>query len=379
MQGATQTETDGAPAGGSVLWRHVRAATTRRKDGLAIPPGGASQGRAAAARSPERAVAGAIGRAADRVHRMPLFFDRIEWNQAALAELGELLPEGALISLIEGPGDSLGVVAICPGLLAAVTEMQTAGRVSSRPAPPRRPTRTDGSICADFINATLAELGADPGFWPGRDRIRGYRYASHLDDLRALDLLLEEGTFHLLSVGLRAGEAGQRNGHLVLAWPADPAQPGYGADDDAGTGKADDSAIPLSLAGAVHNAPIELVGVLCRRQISLRELAALAPGDVIALPPDVLGAATLETAMGQVLFRGKLGEMAGRHALRLLPAADTPAAGTTRAEAAGAFTGASVQDDLPLGDLDIPDPFRPGLPESPPAATAEPEPPAESA
>lgn len=351
MQGATQTE-DGVPAGGSVLWRHVVAATARHRGGLAAPPG-ASPARGAQARSPERAVAGAIGRAADRVHRLPLFFDRIEWSQAALAELGELLPEGGLVSLIEGPGDSLGVVALCPELLAAVTEMQTAGRVSSRPAPPRRPTRTDGSICTDFINATLAELGAEPGFPPGRDRLRGYRYASHLDDLRTLDLLLEDGAFHLLAVGLRAGEAGQRSGRLVVAWPADPAQPGGDGGDPPAQGDCTDAP---SLAEAIHSAPIELLGVLCRRRISLRELAALSPGDVITLPPDVLGAATLETAVGQVLFRGKLGEMAGRHALRLLPAPDAPPK-SPRATA-GPPPG-QAPDGLPLSDLDTPDPFRP--------------------
>lgn len=351
MQGATQTE-DGGPVGRSVLWRHVTAATSRRAGGEAT---GAMPTRAGA-RSPERVVAGAIGRAADKIHRMPLFFDQIQWSEAALAELGELLPEGALVSMIEGPGDSLGVVAICPELLAAITEMQTAGRVSSRPAPSRRPTRTDGSICSDFINALLAELGADPSLLPGRDRIRGYRYASHLDDLRALDLLLEDGGFHLLSVGLRAGEAGQRNGRLVIAWPADPAQSPCEPGNDAEP--ADDCTGASSLADAVLDAPFELRGILCRRRISLRELAALAPGDVVALPPDVLGAATLETALGQVLFRGKLGEMAGRHALRLLAGADVAVAGAADPATAPPSAATVGPDGLSLGDLDSPDPFR---------------------
>lgn len=370
MQGATQSD-DGLPAGGSVLWRHLVAAAARRGRGGAAPPG-PSQPQGAPPRSPERAVAGAIGRAADRVYRLPLFFDRIEWSRAALVELGELLPEGALVSMIEGPDDSLGVFALCPELMAAVTEMQTAGRVSSRPAPPRRPTRTDGSICTDFINATLAELGAEPGISPGRDRFCGYRYASHMDDLRTLDLLLEDGEFHLLSVSLRAGEAGQRRGRMVIAWPSDPAQTGCdGGDPPAQHGGTD----APSLAEAVHSAPIELLGVLCRRRISLRELATLSPGDVIALPPDVLAHATLETAIGQVLFRGKLGEMAGRHALRLLPSPDAPPE-TLRATAGPPPL--LQPDSLPLGNLDTPDPFRPVSPDIAAPMGATP-PPAESA
>src|SRR5690606_33311665 len=160
---------------------------------------------------------------------------------------------------------------------------------------------------------------------------------------------------------------GQRSGRLVIAWPADPAQPGCDGGDPPAQGHCTDAP---SLAEAVHSAPIELLGVLCRRRISLRELAALSPGDVIALPPDVLAHATLETAIGQVLFQGKLGEMAGRHALRLLALPDAPPE-SPRATA-GPPPGPQP-DSLPLGNLDTPDPFRPLSPDI--AATPDPTPP----
>lgn len=382
MQGAAETG-EATPAGGLALRRHLAAAARRRAargaDGAAQAPLPV----AAPSRPPERLVSSAIGRAAERVHGLPLFFDKIEIGRAALAELAELLPERALISVIEGPAEALGAVAICPGLLAAVIEMQAVGRVSSRAAPGRRPTRTDAAICADFLNACLAELGDELGALAGFERLRGFRYASFLDDPRPLGLMLEDTAFHLVSIRLRAGDAGQRDGRMVIALPAAPAcaartpvlaaaAPPLPAPDVRAAGAA-------PLAEAVRAVPIELVGVLCRRMISLGALRGLSPGDTIALPADVLGGATLETAAGQILFRGKLGEVAGRHALRL--AGGPP---VVRGEAAGAWIGCEpppcpgLTREPPIADLDSPDVFRADeasgggpqdLPEDPVSAT----------
>lgn len=357
------------PSGGSVLLRHVAAAAARRaaaRGAEVVAPQPASP------RTPERIVASALGRAGERVHGLPLFFDRVECTRAGLAELAELFPERALISVVEGPAEALGVVAICPGLLTSVIEMQAMGRISSRTAASRRPTRADGAICADFINACLGELGGDLALLPGWDGIRGYRYASFLDDPRPLGLMLDEVTFHLLIVRLRTGDAGQRDGCMVIALPAAslpaapataavplPVQSADGRDDAGGL-----------LAEAVRAVPIDLTGVLCRRRIPLGELRALAPGDTIALPPGVLGRATIETAGGQVLFRGKLGELAGRHALRLEAGRDgkgLPQAGNARlAEGTATLPGLRAGGhEPPIADLTAPDAFR-NLPQAEP-------------
>lgn len=381
----------------SVLWRHVRAQAARRaaQGGPAGPP---ELPPPQPARTPERAIAGAIARAADRIHALPLFFDRIETGHAVLAEMAELLPEQALLSVVEGAVDALGVVAICPQFLTSLIEMQAIGRISARPAVTRRPTRTDGAICADFLNACLSELGVELAPHRGFHGLGGYRYASFLDDPRPLEMLLDDVPFRRIAIQLRAGAAGQRDGRMVFFLPAAPAQVAGmlpAAPAGATTGPPEGIAPPVTpppgvLAGAVQAAPITLYGVLCRRMISLGELQALAPGAVVTLPPDVLAAATLETASGQVLFNGKLGELAGRHALRLQGArdgraasgfADTAGAGGAAAEqafggadfgeadfgeAAGAQPFASDAiaaldfgaEPAPL-DLAQPDPFRP--------------------
>lgn len=369
MQGAA--ENGKAPAGGSVLRRHVAVAAARR-----AAAGAASEAAAlpvATGRGLDRIIAGAIGRAADRVHGLRLFFDRLDYGRAALAELAELFPERALISVVEGPGEALGVVAICPGLLGAVIEMQATGRISARAPSVRRPTRADGLICADLINACLAELGDELVPPPDGEGLRGFRYASFLDDPRPLELMLEDGSFHLVQARLRAGETGQRDGRILIALPARPepvGRPAIAMAMDKPPPAPEMTSGAASLAQAVRAAPIDLAGILCRRMISLGELRGLMPGDMIALPPHVLANASLETATGQVLFRGKLGELAGRHALRLTREAGKPGVLETGAvdRGDGASTGPIPRDadEPPIADLDAPDEFRRGDMASPP-------------
>ena len=106
--------------------------------------------------TPERAIATAIGRAAQAACGLPIYPAQARITPATLAEIIEILPERGLIVVVEGPMGALGVVALCPALLASVIEMQSLGRVTRQPPRERRATRTDASICADFVNLALA-------------------------------------------------------------------------------------------------------------------------------------------------------------------------------------------------------------------------------
>ena len=135
-------------------------------------------------------------------------------------------------------------------------------------------------------------------------------------------------------------------------------------------------AAPVSLAEAVQLAPIRVVGILCRRKLSLQALRALGPGSLIPLPQNVLDDARLETGNRQLLARGRLGEADGFHAIRLRHAEAPLQGATTAAAPEPAFDIASgmpfaaprnlsagtppVLADLepPLADIDTPDAFR---------------------
>lgn len=346
-----------------------------------------------AAPSVERLAAAAAARAASRAGRLPATAEAATSQGISLPELPELLPERALIAVIEAGGDRLGVAALCPTLLASLIEVQAIGHVTGRPVTARRPTRADAALAAEFVNHLLDELGGALSGLPGHAALAGYRYASHLDDPRPLSLMLEDGGFRAIRVDLRLGAGGERRGTLFVAVPATPsgeAPPlAVGAAPAAAVGgvgparprSAHQPAIAATLAPSVRQAPIPLVAVLCRRRISLRELRTLKPGDTISLPKAAVDDVWLETGRGQKLARGKLGEVDGCHALRLrhsdLPSARAAApglpAGQGDAAAPGVLAAAlppgngplpvdpaapAPLAEPPIGDLTAPDAFR---------------------
>ena len=315
-----------------------------------------------------------------------------------------MLPERALLAVLEGTRDRLGVLALCPALLASVIEMQTLGRVTTRPVPARRPTRTDATISADLVNAFLAELGHELAGLEAMPMLAEWRYATYLDDPRALCLMLEDVAMLRLAISFRMGAGGQRDGSILLALPvsarasrpAAVARLAGAGDATAGPGAGPENALsalaglvpaaaatlsapgaapapPADLAAEVREAPVTLVGVLCRRRLSLGSLRAMGPGSLIALPPNALDEARVETVHGQLLAQGRLGEAEGFHAIRLRPAAPARSATPEGPGACGPGTdglapplarhtavpppvGGPVEP--PAADLDQPDPFR---------------------
>ncbi|MFB9225139.1 FliM/FliN family flagellar motor switch protein [Paracoccus cavernae] len=326
-----------------------------------------------------RAAAVALGRTADRLYGLPVFVENVANAPATPAELAELFPERALLAVVQGDGDRLGVVALCPSLIASLIEMQAIGRVSARAVRARKPTRTDAAITADFVNRLLCELGnALPDSAGGPD-FASYRYASFLDDARPLLLMLEDAPLANLTLNFRIGSGGQRDGKILVALPeaASPALPDFGKtmaaltviapesrfapDEGRDIGPsgfpdaAESTADPDSLAQAVRQAPIPLQGVLCRRQMTLRAIRALKPGDLIALPTGILNETRLETGNGQILAKGRLGEADGLHAIRLHgPEHGAGTSGIVMSPPSGLIEG----DHLPLIDTREPDHFR---------------------
>lgn len=310
----------------------------------------------------ERAAANALGRAAERLHHLPVFVQKTEVGPMSVSELAEYLPERALLCVVEAGRDLLGVMALCPSFLGALIEMQALGRVTSRVPAARRPTRTDAAISADFVNGFLAELGRELGERADYPSFGHYRYATFLDDARPLALMLEDAGMIRVKLDFRLGSGGQRDGSILLALPMPATSrqtaPTLGRMLAApGTQTAEPVApqpLAQTLSAQVQDAPIQVVGVLCRRTISLRTLRELKPGATIALPQNALDEARVETRSGQLLARGRLGEADGFHAIRLRPSDPALQHGA----------------DAPP-DLHTPDPFREApLPDAPRQASS---------
>ena len=343
--------------------------------------------------TPERAISTAIGRAAQKSCALASFPVQAKAARSTLAEMIELLPDRALILVVEDFQGQHGIVALSPGFLSAVIEMQSMGRVFSHSPPERRPTRTDASICAEFVNVALAELASELGLLGVAAGPSAFRFASFVEDPKPLELMLEDVIYHSFRLETRLGQGGAREGCFLAFRP--------GADMDVtaalsdGTGPAmpavADAGAVRTLSEAVQAAPVTLHAVLCRKTISLRELRGLTPGASIALPFDAMSRTRLETPSGQVVVKGKLGALHGHRAIRIAapPAqARQPAEGDGADGAAPAAVPAmapawagdnvfSAEDDAedmpaaslfaaepPLGDVADPDAVRAGTEEA---------------
>ncbi|MDB6179462.1 FliM/FliN family flagellar motor C-terminal domain-containing protein [Paracoccus sp. Z330] len=323
--------------------------------------------------TPARAAATAVGRAADRLYRLAVQPLAVVPGGVTLAELPELVPNPSLLMVMQGRGDLIGMIALCPEAVTALIEIQTLGRITSRIAAPRRLTRSDAMICSDFVNTLMEELTRELAGVEGFDGIAGYRYASYLDDMRPLSLMLEDRPFRSLVFDLHFGGSATRKGKIFLAIPQgeEPARKRPAVQDAqiAATGPGAKKPVPRgarkTLGRVVDEAPIELHGILCRRKMSLGDLRALTAGKLLPLSRVSLSDARLETARGQYLGRGKFGEADGCHAIRLhrkMSGAASPATDLSRQTDMGT--------EPPMDDIARPDPFR-ASPQDQAAKTAD--------
>ena len=202
------------PAGTGVLKRLLQA-RVRAAEGA----GKAPQLPQTAPVTPARATATAIGRAADRLYGLGVRPVEVRPGALTLAELPELLPDPALLAVLQGPGDAVGVMALCPQTVTALIEIQTLGRVTGRPLARRRLTRSDATLCADFIDTFLSELAQEGRGVEGLEEFRGFRYATHIDDARPLALMMEDRAYRSLGLKLLLGGSEAREGRLFLALP----------------------------------------------------------------------------------------------------------------------------------------------------------------
>lgn len=259
-----------------------------------------------------RPIAGAAARAAEAVLGLPLSVTGLRTTAVTLADLPEVIEERSLIALIEAPGERLGLAILSGGLVAAVIEMLTSGRLGPGEAGARRPTRTDAALSSGLIERILAETDTAAGEAEWAEWQAGFRYASSVEDARLLPLILEDTRYRFLSASLTLGLAGERKVSLAFVLPERRQR-----SQETGEPVHDAAAWHHDLAGAVMGAEAEVVAVLARVSRPLAEVVTLQPGAILRLPEDALGNLRIEGADKRLLSRAKLGQYRGYLAVRL--------------------------------------------------------------
>ncbi len=263
---------------------------------------------------------GIWGVALARASRLRLSLDlavsRMTERRAALAEVLDVQPDRALIAVLEGPGETLGVLSLSPEVLAGLIERQTLGRVTEIPPLPRRPTRTDAAMVGGLVDAALEAM--DAGLVAAADRVwaSGYRYASFLEDARPLGLMLEDVAYCVLQAEVVL-EGGAKSGTILLVLPAEGRAAPPAPSPVAAEGVAAMLVFQAAMAEQVKASVSVLDAVIARVTLPLSLAMALGVGEVIRLGAAAVDRIDLEGIDGVRMAGGRLGQNRGMRALRL--------------------------------------------------------------
>lgn len=231
------------------------------------------------------------------------------------------LPDHGLLALLEDAAGLLGAIALGPGLVDALVEVQTTGRVETTEGPVRPVTRIDEALARDFVDLALAALGRELTGIPGRDWPARLSYANRIKDRGQVGLLLPEGRYRLLSADV-GFEGVTRRALVRLVLPLAPAT---AATDPGHLAPPPDPAWVAARTRILDTLELPLEAVLLRLRRPLAEVQGLAPGDLLRFDATDLQAVTLETGGGRALAKGRLGRKGGRRAI-CLAASDEGAA-----------------------------------------------------
>lgn len=263
----------------------------------------------------------AVARAGQDELGLALDLREVAVERRSLAELAELLPDPALIAVLdEGAGRATGFAVLDAALTAGMVEALTTGRVApGNDGLARRPTRTDAAMLSPVLDRALAGFEAGLEGVAGAGAVlRGYRFAALAEGPRALLLLLEDGPYRVLRARGVLAE-GARDGVMMLGLPDRP-----GAEPERSPAPPDDR-FAAELAAQVEAAQACLEAVLLRLSLPLGEMLALVPGQEIALPQADIRRVALEGLDGRRIGTGRLGRQGGLRAIRLDSAAEAGA------------------------------------------------------
>ena len=280
-------------------------------------------GQAVQAMTPARAFRLSTERAAAQDLGLRLDVLGVELRQGPVEELGaDLADDGVILLLHTGAAPAALVCDL--QMVSALVEVQTLGQAQARPAAPRVLTATDAALTQPLLAGVSRRMAgllpADAAALPPLTPVK------RMPDMRALVLEMGTGGYQLWRCSCALGH--ERCAEFALLLPA--AEPPAAAQLPDRT-QAAPTLAPASGASCAPttgqgllDVPVSLGVALCRVPVPLGQLRALALGDVVALPPGVLGQAWVYSDTGQVVATGTLGRMHGARALRLHAGAGAP-------------------------------------------------------
>lgn len=304
-----------------------------------------------------RAFGRALRRAAGPFDGLGLALGAVTVNPAQTLE-GAIaaLPEHGLAAALEEAGGQRGLIGLSPGLIDALIEVQTTGRVEATALPPRPVTRIDEAMARDFIDLALSAFDQESQTVVDRNWPDQMGYGSRIEDRGRLNLLLPEASYVIFTAEI-GFDGVDRRAQIMMAIP----QKLGVRTTTMGLGAAPKPASPAWVAAREHllaELQLSFEVVLMRVVRPLAEVERLSVGDLLPFTEADLQELAMEDAGGRVILHGRLGQLGGRRALRL--------GGMVPKSAPAAELGAGPLVPAPLGMIDpidladFPDPLAVG-------------------
>jgi flagellar motor switch protein FliM len=280
-----------------------------RKLGMTLPDAESAVAKDAPA-SPMRQMRRALGRAADKAVGLSASVLGIAEDNLDAESMIETGPEGWIVLGLRGAGTAglTGLFLIDPSLRSALVEMQTMGNLLPATDQERAVTGTDAVMCVPFADQLMKQL-AEAGFCAGELEPASYDMGP-IENLRTAGLVMTPGQYRTWRITVQLG-GGDRQGEIMIAMRSEVA-----ASLEVGSSAQDWS---TNLRRVLEDAPAEMAAVLTKMTLPISKIEEFEVGQVVQLAGTTVGSVTLVGPDGKAVATARLGQVAGKRAVRIEP------------------------------------------------------------
>ena len=261
--------------------------------------------------TPERLWTRAVTYGLARRFDMPAEVRRAASRPIMPEACADLVETGMMLVLLDCSA-GYGLALLDPAVKVALIEQQTLGRVGRRSVSARPPTLTDASMMAEPLDQIFRMHEGMAGELPPPRPVSGFRYATRIVEPREFVLHLEDRVHDHWTIEMALGEERAREGRMQLVLPRErPERP----DGEGATGRTETWS--RQIEARVLGSELAVTAELGRLTLSAAAIRALKVGDAVPLPRSAVGAVRLVGPNGSNVLIGRLGQSAGRKAIRV--------------------------------------------------------------
>ncbi len=246
-------------------------------------------------------------RSADKLLALEVAIQAVSQSVGASADVTDALNDSDLVCLMSSEDRPPGIIVADIGLISAGIEIQTLGKVTPAPPQERPATRLDIVILSDLIDKWMTDVrvAAEANGCAEVIPFYGYTRAPRQLSVRAVELMLEPIAYRSIRISLALGGAA-KTGMLTLVVP----------ESGQSVRQAVSGTVGQRLEPHILEAPLALDAVIDRFEMSLHDVLAFEPGQVIEVSRELIGKVRIE-ADGRFIDHAHLGRQDGKRVVRL--------------------------------------------------------------